>query len=205
MWYPKSNGRPDWSPALKFLRRDPILKPIIARVGECKLSPRRDYFIKLCQSIFSQQLSTTVAAVMFKRFAGLFPRNKPTPQQLLALSDEQLRTTGVSRPKLKYLRDLAGKFCDGTINCRSLVRLEDEAIIENLTQVNGIGRWTVEMFLIFALNRPDVWPIDDLGIRKGVQRVHKLKEIPQKEQMLELGEKWKPWRSVASWYLWRSG
>jgi DNA-3-methyladenine glycosylase II len=198
----------DWSKARRHLSRvDPVMKQIIRRVGPCTLAPRRDYFVKLCQSIYNQQISTVVARVLFKRFRDRFANRRPTPKAVLEFlveDDEVIRSVGLSRQKRLYLHDLATHFVNGHVKTRRFASMEDEAIIDALTPIKGIGRWTVEMFLIFCLNRPDVWPIDDLGVRKGVQVAYGLAEIPAKAAMIEMGERWRPYRTVASWYLWRS-
>ncbi len=175
------------------------MKGIIRRVGPCTLAARRDYFVKLCQSIYNQQISTKVAAVLFRRFRERFANRRPTPNavlEFLASDEEVIRSL--------YLHDLATHFANGHVKTRRFATMEDEAIIEALTPIKGIGRWTVEMFLIFCLNRPDVYPIDDFGVRKGVQLAYGLVEMPGKAEMIEIGEKWRPYRTVASWYLWRS-
>jgi len=208
MHLPYYRSMTDWSKARRHLSRvDPVMKQIIRRVGPCTLAPRRDYFVKLCQSIYNQQISTVVARVLFKRFRDRFANRRPTPKavlEFLAEDDEVIRSVGLSRQKRIYLHDLATHFVNGHVKTRRFATMEDEAIIEALTPIKGIGRWTVEMFLIFCLNRPDVWPIDDLGVRKGVQLAYGLAEIPGKAEMIEMGERWRPYRTVASWYLWRS-
>jgi DNA-3-methyladenine glycosylase II len=183
------------------------MKTIIRRVGPCTLAPRRDYFVKLCQSIYSQQISTKVAATLFKRFRQRFANRRPTPSavlEFLTSDDEMIRSVGLSRQKRLYLHDLATHFANGHVKTRRFAAMADEAIIEALTPIKGIGRWTVEMFLIFCLNRPDVYPIDDFGVRKGIQLAYGLPEMPGKKAMLEIGERWRPYRTIASWYLWRS-
>ena len=207
MWFPATDNI-DWSEAEKYLSKaDPALRKIIKKVGPCTLAPRRDYFVKLCQSIFSQQLSTTVAATLFGRFRDQFPRRQPTPARVLEFlrtsPEEKIKSIGLSRQKRIYVEDLAEKFATGQVPTRRFAVMDDEAIVQSLIPIKGIGRWTVEMFLIFCLNRPDVWPIDDLGVRKGAQAARGLEEIPGKAEMLTIGEKWRPWRTVASWYLWR--
>lgn len=210
MWYTDTPPQVDWSAAQQHLSRsDPAMRRLIKKVGPCTLRPRRDYFVKLCQSIFAQQLSTTVATVLFNRFRDQFPLRRPTPQAVLRFlrtSDEDaVRAVGLSRQKRKYVEDLAAHFADGRVNTRKFASMDDEAIINALTPIHGIGRWTVEMFLIFCLNRPDVWPVDDLGVRKGAQRLAGLAETPTKPQLVEIGQRWRPWRTIASWYLWRGG
>ena len=197
-----------WSTAQRHLAKtDPVMKRIIRKAGDCTLAPRRDYFAKLCQSIYSQQLSTKVASVLFGRFRDQFPRRRPTPAavvKFLQSDDERIKTVGLSRQKRLYLHNLASHFCGDAALTRRFARMDDEAIVQSLIHIKGIGRWTVEMFLIFCLNRPDVWPVDDFGVRKAIQIAYGFKELPTKKQMVQLGDKWRPWRTIASWYLWRS-
>jgi len=208
MWFTAASEEIDWSEAEKYLsQRDPALKKIIKTIGPCTLRPRRDYFVKLCQSIFSQQISTAAATSLFGRFRDQFPQRRPTPAKVLEFlrtaPEEKIKSVGLSRQKRAYVEDLAERFATGQVPTRRFARMDDEAIVQSLIPIKGIGRWTVEMFLIFCLNRPNVWPIDDLGVRKGAQLVRGLTVIPQKTEMLAIGENWKPWRTVATWYLWR--
>lgn len=205
MWFVSQKCHTDWKIARKHLRRsDPVMRDLIARVGPCLLSRRRDYFVALCQTIFTQQVSMAVAAVLFNRFQQLFPAGRPTPAGLMELSDAQLAAVGISRQKRSYLRDLGRRFVSGQIPTRRFARMSDDQIIESLDAVKGIGRWSAEMFLIFVLNRPDVLPVDDLGIRKAVQKFYELPEMPGDEQVIQIGEIWRPWRTAATWYLWRA-
>jgi len=185
-------------------RRDKVLRRIINHVGPCTIKPRRRYFIFLCDAIVSQQLSTKAANTISKRFRKLIHRSTPTPDRVRALPMPQLRSAGLSGQKSKYMHDLATKFSDGIIPTRKLARLPDQEVIDILTQVKGIGVWTVHMFLIFALTRPDVWPVDDLGVRKAVKVQFHLSELPNADRMNEVAEPWRPHRTVAAWYLWRS-
>lgn len=207
MWFEKTDSRPQWAEAIRFLRRDPVMRGIIRAVGPCTLHPRRDCFVVLCQSIFTQQISTKIATVLFNRFRDQFPQRRPTPKRVLELlrngDEATLRHVGLSRQKRAYLIDLAEHFDAGAIPTRRFARMSDEEIIASLTRVRGIGRWTVEMFLIFVLNRPDVWPIDDLGLRVQAGRALGLAERPTAAQTLEIGQRYRPWRTVATWYLWR--
>jgi DNA-3-methyladenine glycosylase II len=207
MWYVNSHAKPDWSPALRHLRRvDPVLARIIRRVGPCSLVPRRDYFNVLCISIFNQQISTKIATILYNRFCDQLPRRRPTPARVLTFiqgDGELVRRCGISRQKRVYLADLSQRFADKRIPTRRFARMSDEEVIDALTQVKGIGQWTAEMFLMFVLNRPDILPVDDLGLREAVKRAYKLKERPGATQMRELAEPWRPWRSIATWYLWR--
>ena len=189
-------------------RVDPVMKSIIARVGPCTLSPRKDYFVVLCKSIFSQQLNTKVAATLFGRFSDLFPRRRPTPKLVLkalcgGVSEEAIRHAGLSRQKRSYILDLAQHFMEGEIPTRSFAGMEDEAVIEHLTCVKGIGRWTAEMFLIFVLNREDILPVDDLGVLEAMRVHYGLANRPTKGEAIKLAEPWRPYRTLGTWYLWR--
>jgi DNA-3-methyladenine glycosylase II len=210
VWFEKPASGPDWTAATRHLRRaDSVLRRVIDRVGVCTLHPRRDYFVVLCKAIYTQQISTAVAAFLFGRFRDLFPLRRPTPKLVLdALGNSDvdvLRKCGLSRQKAAYLQDLSRHFLDGRIPTRRLARMTDDAVIESLVEVKGIGRWTAEMFLIFTLNRPDVLPVDDLGLREGVRDVYGLAERPGAKALIEIGEAWRPYRSIATWYLWRRG
>jgi len=185
-------------------RRDATLAKIIRRVGPCTLAPRRRYFANLCEAIVWQQLSPKAATTIYGRFRGLFPRRVPTPTRLLELPDAALRRAGVSRQKAGYLRDLARRFADGTIPYRRLAAMEDDAVIDALTLVKGIGVWTAQMFLIFVVSRPDVLPVDDLGLRKAVSFHYGFDALPSAAEMTEVAEPWRPYRSIAAWYLWQS-
>lgn len=206
MWFQTPTDPPDWSEAEKHLKRvDPIMREAIERVGPCMLFPRRNYFLALCKSIYAQQVSTTVANVLFTRFCGLFPRKRPTPEALLEMSDQHLLPAGLSRQKRSYIRDLAEKFASGEVPTRRFPRMSDQEIIDALTSVKGIGRWTAEMFLIFVMNRPDVWPIDDLGVRKVAGHLYGLGRVAKPKELVHLADPWRPWRTIGTWYLWRWG
>ena len=185
-------------------RRDPTLGRIIDRVGPCTLRPQKRYFAALCEAIIAQQLSIKAAATIYRRFRGSFDRKTPTPERLVALSDADLRAVGLSRQKIGYLRDLARKFADRTVPYRRLSTLDEDTVIAVLTQVKGIGVWTAQMFLIFSLNRPDVLPVGDLGLRKAVELWYELDGLPAEAELIEIGEGWRPYRTVATWYLWQS-
>jgi len=208
MWFDQTEQLTRWDEAVRHLSRaDPVMRRVIERVGPCTLAPRRDYFVVLCKAIFTQQISTAVAAVLFGRFRDLFPMRRPTPSLVLeALNSrpaEVIKHCGLSRQKAEYVRDLAQHFVDGRIPTRRLASMDDEAVVEALVNVKGIGRWTAEMFLIFTLNRPDVLPVDDLGLREGVREVYGLPERPGAKALTEIGERWRPYRTVATWYVWR--
>ena len=198
----------DYARARRLLtRRDPVLARIIKNVGRCGLADdqREDPFRALVEAIVWQQLSTKAAAAIFDRFLGLFPdRSFPTPGQLAALTDDQLRGAGFSRQKIGYLRDLYAKVSGGTVALDQLAQMTDDEVVATLTTIKGIGRWSAEMVLMFKLHRPDVLPVDDLGIVKAVQKAYRLRKPPSAARILEIGEAWRPYRSVASWYLWAS-
>ena len=163
-------------------------------------------FDALAESIAYQQLNGKAAASIWKRVRALYPQRKwLEPEQLLATPDETLRAAGLSRAKVAAIKDLAAKTIDGTVpSGRALLRMSDDEIIARLTQVRGIGRWTVEMLLLFDLGRPDVWPVDDYGVRKGFAKTFRRRKLPTPKQLLRIGEKWRPYRSVAAWYFWRA-
>jgi DNA-3-methyladenine glycosylase II len=177
------------------------MRRIIARIGPCTITKHHDYFLLLCQAIIAQQISNAAAASITRRFKTLYD-NRPTPRLVLATSDKRLRTAGVSPQKLRYVKSLAQHFLDNTITPRRFARMPDEAIIEELVQVKGIGRWTAEMFLIFSLGRPDVFAYDDLGLRNAIYRLYFNGKEVKKERLLALTRRWAPYRSIASWYLW---
>lgn len=189
-----------------LLRRDPILAALIRQYGPCGLAQaqRADHFSALVRAIAGQQLSTKAAATIYSRLLTLMPQGHPTPAELAALSDEQLRSVGMSRQKSASLRDLSEKVLSGLVNLDALPEMSDDEVIASLVRVKGIGRWSAEMFLMFRLHRPDVLPVGDLGIVNAVQRVYRLRKRPTPERILKLGEAWRPYRSIASWYLWRS-
>lgn len=194
--------------AVKFLgQSDPILGQAIARIGRCRLNEiaqQGDLFSALSRAIIHQQISTKAAAAIYQRFLLLYPHQIPTAQDVFDTPDEMLRQAGLSRPKVIYIKDLAGKILNGLPTIVELETMDDEAIVQTLTQVKGIGRWTVQMLLIFRLQRLDVLPVDDLGIRAGIRKIYGLQELPTQKIAVSLGQKWQPYRSVASWYLWRS-
>jgi DNA-3-methyladenine glycosylase II len=189
-----------------LVRRDPVLAALIRRHGPCGLAAaqRADHFSALVRAIVGQQLSTKAAATIYQRLTGLMPDGAPTVAGLACASDDQLRAVGLSRQKSSYLRDLCAKVSNGAVDLGALDALSDEDVIKALVTVKGIGRWSAEMFLIFRLHRPDVLPVDDLGIVVAVQRAYKLRKRPTADRLRRIGEAWRPYRSVACWYLWRS-
>ena len=194
-------------PALAHLKRiDPVLAGVIARVGPCRMEPRRigTHYDALVRSIVYQQLSGKAAGTIHRRFCEIYPNKRPRAELVAATEDAPLRGAGLSRQKIGYLRDLSARVTNRTLPLAHLGRLPDEAIIDHLVQVKGIGRWTVQMFLIFRLGRPDVLPELDLGVQVAIQRAYALSKRPTPKEVLVIGEKWRPHASVASWYLWRS-
>src|SRR5712691_10206834 len=190
-----------------LMRRDPILAAAIKSIGACGMADRqrKDHLSALVGAIVSQQLSTKAAATIFGRFVALFPENHiPDAAAIAAQSDAALRGVGLSGQKVGYLRDLSTRIADGRLDLDALDSLPDDAVVERLTAVKGFGRWTAEMFLMFRLHRPDVLPAGDLGIVNAIQRLYRLRKRPDPKRILKMGEAWKPYRSVASWYLWQS-
>ena len=181
---------------------------LIARSRRYNITPAVTIrpFDALAESIAYQQLSGKAAATIFGRVRALYPKRKwLDPEQLLATPDETLRAAGLSRAKTAALKDLAAKTIDGTVPTgRALIRMSDDEIITRLTAVRGIGRWTVEMLLLFDLGRPDVWPVDDYGVRKGFAKTFGRRQLPTPKQLMKFGEKWRPYRSMAAWYFWRA-
>lgn len=186
--------------------QDKILRPIIAEAGLPTLQPHRQYYRALADSIIGQQLSIKAAASIKHRFRELFGGIFPTPEMILKKTPEELRTTGLSGAKAIYIRDLAQHIKDGKVRFDKIASQSNETIIAELTDVKGIGVWTVHMFLIFCIGRLDVLPVGDLGIRNGVQKLYGLKGLPTPDQIIEIAEqyKWHPYESVASWYVWHS-
>ena len=190
-----------------LMRRDPKLAELMKRVGRCGLPDgrTRDPFAGLVRVIMSQQLSTKAAETIFGRVEALAGgRGGLTPASVRALDATALRGAGVSRPKIGYLYDLSDHVADGRLDFPSLDGHHDEEVITRITAVKGLGRWSAEMFLMFRLNRPDILPVDDLGIVKGMQRLHGMKRRPAERTMLRLAERWRPYRSIAAWYVWRT-
>lgn len=183
-------------------RRDSILRPLIRTIGPCTLKINGDHFDILVRSIISQQISTKAASAISRRLLEAVKRFQP--RRLLAASDEALRGAGLSRGKQRSIRDLADKCQSGTVPLKKLAAMDNAEIVASLTQVHGIGPWTAEMFLIFSLGRLDVLPIGDYGLRAGMQKHYGLPELPKKDTLHELTESWKPYRTIGTWYIWRS-
>jgi 3-methyladenine DNA glycosylase/8-oxoguanine DNA glycosylase len=193
--------------SVRHLKRiDPILAGVIEAVGPCRLQLRAEgtHFEALVRSIVFQQLSGKAASTILSRLNALFPNNSPTPEAILATPDETLRSVGLSRQKIGYLRDLSSKVIAGDLPLDAVGAMADDDLIAHLVQVKGIGRWTAQMFLMFRLGRPDVLPELDLGIQNAIKRAYKKRKRPTPKDVKKIGAKWSPHSSVASWYLWRS-
>ncbi len=196
----------DYTRARRILaRRDPVIAALIRTHGACGLARAQhtDPFHALVQAIISQQLSTAAARTIGQRLRGLYDGGM-TAAAIAATPDPALRAVGLSPQKVGYMRDLCAKVDSGELALASLDTLSDDAVIEALTQVKGIGRWTAEMFLMFRLHRPDVLPVGDSGIVKAIQKQYRLRKTPSPDRLMKIGEAWRPYRSVACWYLWAS-
>jgi DNA-3-methyladenine glycosylase II len=190
---------------VKYLSEvDPVLNKVIDAVGKYSIKIRHDPFQSLLESIIYQQLAGAAASIIYGRFIKYYNNSVPIPSQILSTPDAMLKCkVGLSSKKIEYLKDLSARVADHRLDLKVLPTMTDEDIIDQLTEVKGIGRWTAEMFLIFCLGRPDVLPVGDLGIRKAMQKVYSLPELPTSSTMLAISQPWKPYRSVATWYLWK--
>ena len=186
---------------------DPVMATVVERAGPCRLQIGHldNPFQSLLKSIVYQQLNGKAAGTIYGRVLDLFPGEHPDPDEILTASDDTLRACGLSRNKTAAAKDLAARVLDGTVpDAEALETMDNAEIIERLTTVRGIGPWTVEMLLIFQLGRPDVLPVTDYGVRNGFRRAYDLEGLPTPKQLRDEGERWRPYRSVASWYLWRA-
>ncbi len=191
--------------AIKYLSQvDPVMETLVSRFGPLEFRPhQQDLFAEIVDSIISQQLSGKVARVIYARFEALFPGKKVVPEFTLTIEDDKIRAVGTSWAKVKYIKDLAQKTLDGTLGLKSLAKMSDEEAAEHLIQVKGIGPWTAEMILMFSLGRLDVLPLNDLGIQKAFEKLYSVKRNNQKK-MLKIAEVWRPYRTIACKYLWKS-
>jgi DNA-3-methyladenine glycosylase II len=188
-------------------RRDPVLRRVIDAVGPFELEPRQGTHRSLARAIFFQQLAGPAARAIMGRVLAALETDEETwyePERFLIATDEELRAAGLSRQKMLYLRDLADKFASGFLTEDGWDALDDEEVIKRVSEVKGIGRWTAEMFLMFSLARPDILPVDDLGVQRGMQIAYKLDDMPKPAKMREIAEPWAPYRSVGTWYMWRA-
>jgi DNA-3-methyladenine glycosylase II len=185
-------------------RTDPVMRRIVADIGPVRIKLEKDRFWMLARSIISQQISVAAARSIQGRLKAQCASGRVTAQALSSMGITELRSCGISPQKARYLLDLAEKTETQVVRLNTIGRLSDEQIVEQLTQIKGIGRWTVQMFLIFSLGRPDVFPVDDLGIRTAIRRGYSLDELPDKATCCQIADLWKPYSTVASWYCWRS-
>ncbi|WP_339733766.1 DNA-3-methyladenine glycosylase [uncultured Gimesia sp.] len=191
--------------AAQHLRKtDPRLKTVIDAVGPCPLKPYRYRFALLLRSIVSQQISTSAARTIYMRLNTLTGKGQPTVEKIMRLSHDELRSVGLSNQKATYVRHLAEMVLQNNVRLHKMHLMSDEEVTAELIQVKGIGLWTAQMFLMFGLCRPDVFPHDDLGIQNGIQQIYQLKSRPDKHTCIEIAEHWQPYRTVASWYCWRT-
>lgn len=191
---------------VKYLSKaDPQLAGVIKTVGKYSIKIRTNAFLSLVESIIYQQLAGSAANIIYTRFINHYNNVLPKPMQIISTSDIELKSKiGLSSNKVQYLKDLSTKVEQGKINLELLSTMSDEEVIAELTLIKGIGRWTAEMFLIFCLGRPDILPVTDLGIRKAVHKLYSLPELPKPAELLAISQPWRPHRTVASWYLWKS-
>lgn len=190
--------------AIKFLKNDPKFAKIILQVGEYNVKITKNRYRSLVEAIIAQQLSGSAADSILIRFKKLYKSNFPKPIEVLETSDSELRKVGLSKMKVVYIKELSKKIESRHLNMRNFSSMEDEQIIEHLTNVKGIGRWTAEMFLIFSMGRWDVLPVGDLGLKKGIQSMFSLNELPTEQQIRKFADSWRPYRTVATWYIWKS-
>ena len=189
--------------AIKTLRKDHIMRDVILQVGECKLRHVSNRYESLIRAIISQQLAGAAARAIFERFSKLGVGRFPKPDETLRFSHKRLRKVGLSDRKIEYIRDLSTKIESKELKLRTISRLSDEEVVEQLIVIKGIGRWTAEMFLMFTLGRLDILPLGDLGVRNGFRKMYSNQSMSEKE-MLKIAEKWRPYRSIAVWYIWQS-
>ncbi len=188
-----------------LMRSDPVMRDIVKRVGRFGLEIRGQPYEALLRSILYQQLAGAAAHAIERRLLALFDDRLPKPHELVATPDDALRSAGISRQKASYLRSVAEHFASGELSNRELHRDPDETVIAKVTRIKGIGHWTADMLLLFCLGRPDVLPVGDLGVRNSMMSAYGLDELPSEETMARIAEAWRPYRSAATWYLWRRG
>lgn len=197
--------RKTWAKGMCLLKKnDRVLRRLIEKTGPIKQSLHKNYFGTLVRSIISQQISGAAANSILRRLKHVYGGKMPTPGEYLKTNRRKLRAAGLSPQKMAYIRDLSERVENGTVELRKFYELADEDVIRELDEVKGIGRWTAEMFLMFSLGRTDVLPVDDLGFRKAVKRIYRLRELPGKDKIYSLAEGWTPYRSIATIYLWNS-
>ncbi|NIM25940.1 MAG: DNA-3-methyladenine glycosylase 2 family protein [Nitrosopumilaceae archaeon] len=188
--------------AIKELQKDSKLKKIIDDVGPCKIRVMRNRYEAIIDAIITQQISDAAGKAIGKRFRDIFPKY-PLPNEVLSTDDSTLLSSGISKMKVQYIKNISSAIISNQINLKKISKKEDEAIINDLTQIKGIGRWTAEMFLIFGLGRLDILPLGDLGLRNGIQTLYSFSEKPSDEIIIKIAQKWRPYRTVATWYIWK--
>lgn len=188
---------------IRHLCRDRRLARIIERVGEYKIRTTRNRYESLVEGIITQQLSGSAAGAISERFRSLYGAGYPAPADVIRTPDSRLRKTGLSNMKVRYIKNLSEKIESGELRLRRLSRLSDEQVVGELTKIRGIGRWTAEMFLIFALGRLDVLPVGDLGLKKGIRLLRRMSRMPTVKEMTRTAERWRPYRTIATWYIWK--
>ena len=190
--------------AIRHLKRDPRLARIIEVVGDYEIQIRKNRFESLVNSIIMQQLSSSAAKSISKKLCSLYVAKFPKPEDVAHTPSYRLQRVGLSRMKAEYIGDLARKIVNGEINLSRISKLSDDEAVTELTSMKGIGTWTAHMFLIFTLGRTDIFPVGDLVLQKGIKRLYSLKTMPDENRMTEIAEKWRPFRTVATWYIWKS-
>ena len=194
----------DIEAGIDLLKKDKIMKDLINKFGRPDFSPRQDYFQSLLRSIVFQQLSGKAAKTIYERFVNLIPKTSNLcPNEVLKLDKDEIRKAGLSFQKIDYVRNLADYFENNSFQKKDVERMTDQEISKELIQIKGIGQWTVDMFLMFSLNRADIFPFTDLGIQKGIMKILNMKNLPSKKEMENCSRKWRPYRTIACWYLWR--
>ena len=194
----------DIEAGIDLLKKDKYMQVLINKFGRPDLNPRQDYFQSLLRSIVFQQLSGKAAQTIYERFVNLIPKtSNHCPNEVLKLDKEEMRKAGLSFRKIDYVRNLADYFKNNSFQKKDVERMSDQEISKELIQIKGIGQWTVDMFLMFTLNRADILPCTDLGIQKGIMKILNMKNLPSKKEMENCSRKWRPYRTIACWYLWR--
>ena len=194
----------DIEAGIDLLKKDKNMQVLINKFGRPDLNPRQDYFQSLLRSIVFQQLSGKAAQTIYERFVNLIPKTTNLcPNEVLKLDKEEMRKAGLSFRKIDYIRNLADYFENNSFHKKDVEKMSDQEISKELIQIKGIGQWTVDMFLMFTLNRADILPCKDLGIQKGIMKILNMKNLPSKKEMENCSRKWRPYRTIACWYLWR--
>ena len=195
----------DIEAGIDLLKKDKNMQVLINKFGRPDFNPRQDYFQSLLRSIVFQQLSGKAAQTIYERFVNLIPKTSNLcPNEVLKLDKDEMRKAGLSFQKINYVRNLADYFENNSFQKKDVERMTDEEISKELIQIKGIGQWTVDMFLMFTLNRADILPCTDLGIQKGIMKILNMKNLPSKKEMENCSRKWRPYRTIACWYLWRT-